>query len=516
MREERRVVTALFADIVGSTALGGRLDLEDVKLIMADAIARMIEAVEVFGGTVKDLAGDGVLALFGAPVAHEDDPERAIHAALRITDDLTEFAKDVERGWGVSGFGVRVGLDTGLVVVGAIGTGSRVEYAALGDAVNTAARLQSQADPGTVLVGAETHRLAQSLFSWGEPVTLTLKGKDAPVVAWSVDTSAGVGHRPLGLDAVQARMVGRDREIGASRQVVDAVLQGTGGILYLVGEPGIGKTRLMHEVHDMTCASPTEPGLSTTWFEGRCVSYGESMPYWPFRDLLHSWLGTSADEPELRLRVTLRRQVSALFGDRSGQIEPYLAQLLGLPADPKEAAHLAELSPEAMQYRTFEVVGELLSRLAQDGPVVVALEDLHWADATSLQLLERLLGNTEQVALLLVLTMRPERDHPAWRVKEEAARTLPHRYREIALEALPGDAGRELLDSLIGRDTLPSEMADQILQQAEGNPFFLEEIVRSLVDAQALTKDGDTWQFNHAVEIEIPPTVEKVILSRID
>jgi ABC-type oligopeptide transport system substrate-binding subunit len=193
-----------------------------------------------------------------------------------------------------------------------------------------------------------------------------------------------------------------------------------------------------------------------------------------------------------------------------------LAQLLGLPADPKEAAHLAELSPEAMQYRTFEVVGELLSRLAQDGPVVIALEDLHWADATSLQLLERLLGDTEQVALLLVLTMRPERDHPAWGVKEEAARTLPHRYREIALEALPGDAGRELLEGLIGRETLPPQMADEILQQAEGNPFFLEEIVRSLVDAEALTKDGDGWQFNHAVQIEIPPTVEKVILSRID
>ncbi len=205
-----------------------------------------------------------------------------------------------------------------------------------------------------------------------------------------------------------------------------------------------------------------------------------------------------------------------LFEERADQIEPYLAPLLGLEPDPKEAAHLAELSPEALQYRTFEVVRTLLSRLADDGPVVVALEDLHWADATSIQLLERLLGDTEHAALLLVLTMRPERDHPAWRVKEEAARDLPHRFSEIPLEALSGDAGRELLAAMIGADTLPPQMAQRILEPAEGNPFFLEEIVRSLADAGALVREADAWRFDHAVAIEIPPTVEKVILSRID
>ncbi|HVQ88832.1 MAG TPA: ABC transporter substrate-binding protein [Actinomycetes bacterium] len=515
MREERRVVTALFADIVGSTPLGERLDPEDLKLIVADAIARMIAAVEAFGGTVKDLAGDGMLALFGAPVAHEDDHERAIHASLRILDDLAQFAGEVERGWGVSGFGVRIGVDTGLVVVGAIGAGGRVEYSALGDAVNTAARLQSQAAPGSVLVGEGTHQLAEPLFSWGTPQTLMLKGKMGPTTAWPVNTSIGVAHRPQVLDSVQAHVVGRERELADCAVVIDGVLQGTGSILYFVGEPGIGKTRLMNELHGMLVGAHVT-SRTPTWLEGRCVSYGESMPYWPFRDLLHSWLGTSADEPDLRLRVTLRREVSALFAERASEIEPYLAQLLGVPADPKEAAHLAELSPEALQYRTFEVVGALLSRLAEDGPVVVALEDLHWADATSVQLLERLLDYTEHAALLLVLTMRPERDHPAWRVKEEAARGLPHRYREIGLEALTGDAGSELLAALIGRDTLSPEMAERILRPAEGNPFFLEEIVRSLADVGALTRNGDAWTFDHAVPIEIPATVEKVILSRID
>ncbi|MGZ8624190.1 MAG: ABC transporter substrate-binding protein [Actinomycetota bacterium] len=515
MREERRVVTALFVDIVGSTPLGERLDPEDLKLIVADAIARIIGAVEAFGGTVKDLAGDGVLALFGAPISHEDDAERAIRAAMRIVDDIAEFAGEVESGWGVGGFDVRVGADTGLIVVGAIGAGSRVEYGALGDAVNTAARLQSHASPGTVLVGEETYRLTEPLFSWGEPLTLTLKGKERAFVAHPVDAAPGGAQKVRGLEGVQTPMVGRGRELAIGRDAVDGVLEGAGGILFLVGEPGIGKTRFLSELNALVDEAPVVHG-APSWIEGRCVSYGESMPYWPFRDLLHSWLGTSADEPELRLRVTLRRHVTALFGERAGQIEPYLAQLLGLPADPKEAAHLAELSPEALQYRTFEVVRTLLSRLAEDRPVVVALEDLHWADATSVQLLERLLGDTEHAALLLVLTMRPERDHPAWRVKEEAARDLPHRSREIALEALSGDAGRELLDALIGVGTLPPEMARRILEPAEGNPFFLEELVRSLADAGALVREGDIWRFDHAVPIEIPPTVEKVILSRID
>ncbi len=514
-REERRVVTALFADIVGSTALAEHLDPEDLKLIIADAIARMIDAVDAFGGTVKDLAGDGLLALFGAPVSHEDDPERAIHAALRIVDDLAEFAGDVQRGWGVSNFGVRVGVDTGLVVVGTIGGGDRLEYSALGDAVNTAARLQSHADVGSVLVGDETHRLAEAHFSWGEQVSLSLKGKSAPVAAWTVDAPLRGTQRPYLADGVHSQIVGRERELTVCRSAVDEVVQGRGSLLYLVGEPGIGKTRLMNELHDMVDEAP-KTSRTSTWLEGRCVSYGESMPYWPFRELLHSWLGTSSDEPDLRLRVALRRQVSALFGDRAGQIEPYLAQLMALAVDPKEASHLAELSPEALQYRTFEVVRTLLARLADDGPVVVALEDLHWADPTSVQLLQRLVGDTEHAALLLVLTMRPERDHPAWRVKEEAGRDLPHRFRELSLQALTGDAGHALLGELIGRDTLPADMADRILEPAEGNPFFLEELVRSLVDAGALTKVGSSWVFDHAAPIEIPPTVEKVILSRID
>ncbi|MGZ8579199.1 MAG: AAA family ATPase, partial [Actinomycetota bacterium] len=515
-REERRIVTALFADLAGSTALGERLDPEELKLVVADAIARMIDAIEAFGGTIKDLAGDGVLALFGAPVAHEDDPERAIRAGLRIVDDVASYAREVEAAWSVEGFGVRVGIETGLVVVGAIGTGSRVEYAALGDAVNTAARLQARADPHSVLVGDETRRMAPGLFEWGDPVDLDLKGKAEPVRASVVRGSGPVApSRARGLEGVGTRLIGRERDLGAAREILRGALAGSGGVLYLVGEPGIGKTRLLAEIRELAESEPPTHGR-TLWLEGRCVSYGDSLPYWPFRDLLRSWLGAAIDEPALRVRVTLHRQVERLFGERSLEIEPYLGSLLGLPLEPDVAARVQELSPEALQYRTFEVVRHLLTRLAEDGPVVVALEDLHWADPTSLQLLERLLGDTETSALLLVLTTRPERDHPSWAVKEAAARDLSHRTRELDLEALSGDAGRELLHALVGEGTVPRSMEERILEPAEGNPFFLEELVRSLVDAGALRREGDGWRFDHAIEVEIPPTVEKVILARID
>ncbi len=515
MREERKVVTAMFADLVGSTALAERLDPEDLKLVVNDAITRVIGAVEAYGGTVKDLAGDGVLALFGAPQAHEDDPERATRAALQATQEIAAYARDVEQAFGVEGFNVRVGVATGPVVVGAVGAGSRVEYGALGDAVNVAARLQAAADPGTVLVGSHTRRRIALLFDWSEPAELALKGKADPVVAYRLEGVRAAPGGPRGAGPAQTPLVGRERELAEARTAVDAALAGSGRILFVTGEPGIGKSRLLVELRQLVERATPEHGRAL-WIEGRCVSYGESMPYWPFRDLLRSWLGVLADEPELRVRVALRRSVSRLFGGRVLEIYPYLGAMLGLSLEPDAQARLDELSPEALQYRTFEVVRALIARLAQDGPVVVALEDLHWADATSLQLLELLLGDSETSALLLVLTTRPERDHPSWRVKEDAARELPHRTREIALDALSGDAGRELLHALIGQATLPAEMERRILEPAEGNPFFLEEIVRSLADVGALERVGGSWRFDHAVEVEVPPTVEKVILARID
>jgi ABC-type oligopeptide transport system substrate-binding subunit/class 3 adenylate cyclase len=513
MREERRVVTALFADLTGSTQLGETLDAEDAKLVVGEAVARMVHAVEEFGGTIKDLAGDGILALFGAPVTHEDDPERAVRAALRIVHTIRDYGDEVGRAWRIDGFVARAGLSTGPVVVGAVGGGSRIEYGAVGDTINTASRLQSSAEAGEVLVGAETKRLVERLFDWGPSRSFDLKGKAQPVEAFAaLDAADAEQVRP---ERLEARLVGRDQELVQAHEAVDAALTGAGGVLFVTGEAGIGKSRLTAELRAYV-EDTDAPHGAPVWLEGRCVSYGESLPYWPFRDLLRRWIGVSVDDADLRVRLALRREVERLFGPLAGEVYPYLGAILDLTLEPDAHARLAELSPEALQYRTFEVVVSLLSRLAEDGPVFVLLEDLHWADATSVQLAESLVPLTEDAAVLLIVTQRPEREHASWRVRELASREYPHRTGDVALQALSGEAGAELLDALVGAETLPADVRARVLEASEGNPFFLEELVRSLADAGALVQKDETWRFDHETEVELPPTVEKVVLARID
>ena len=238
VREERKVLTAVFADVVGSTALAERLDPEDVKLVVGEAIARIVGEVESLGGHVKDLAGDGVLVFFGAPTTREDDAERAVRCALRIVGEMEEYAREVRRGWGAEGFGVRVGAATGAVVVGEVGAGSRVEYAAFGDTVNIAARLQSAAEPGSVLVDDATHRAVEGLFDWGEPLELDLKGKSEAVAAWPVRGVAAEGRTQRGLPGVETRLVGRSRELGLGREALEALRSGRGGVLVVSGDAG--------------------------------------------------------------------------------------------------------------------------------------------------------------------------------------------------------------------------------------------------------------------------------------
>lgn len=507
LRDERKVVTVLFADLVGSTVLGERLDPEDLRLLVGDAVARIVAEVERLGGRVKDLAGDGVLAFFGAPVTSEDDPERAIRAGIRIAEELVAYAEEVRRSFGQEGFGVRVGIGTGPVVLGELTAGTRVEYAAFGDTVNTAARLQASARTGAVLVDAETRRLAGPACLWSEPAELELKGKAGSVLAYEVRglrTEHGRAREAADFDI---RLVGRDAELAATVSLVDGLHSGVGGMLFITGEPGIGKSRLLAELRDR---------FDARWLEGRCVSYGESLPYWPFRELLRDWLGLTAGEPELRARIALRRNLEQLYGEQAAKRYPYLGSLLGLALDAESGARLAELSPEALQYRTFEVMIELVDRLAADGPLALAIEDLHWADATSVQLAERLLGLTETAALLLAVTERSERDLPSWRLKELAAHEYPHLMREFALEPLSREAERELLHTLAGPGTLPTELERRLLEVAEGNPFFLQELVRSLADAGALVREGRGWRFDHEARVEVPQTVEKVVLARLD
>jgi ABC-type oligopeptide transport system substrate-binding subunit/class 3 adenylate cyclase len=507
--DERRIVTALFADVAGSTALSERLDPEEAKLVIGGAISCAIAAVEAYGGTVTSLMGDGLLALFGAPVAHEDDPERAVRAGLDIRTVAREYADEVRRGWGVEGFAMRVGIHTGEVVAGRVGAGERVEYSVVGDTVNTAARLEGAAAGDGILVSDITQRQVANRFDWGEPRSLRLKGKADAVVAFPVTGLREPAQR-IAAEPVTP-MVGREAEMRVGLELVERLGAGRGAVLFIVGDPGIGKSRLAAELRMRSAATG-----GYAWMEGRCVSYGESLPYWPYRDLLRNWLEASPTEPELRLRVRLRRKTEEAFPGRGAETYPYLATVLGLNLEPEAAALLKPLSPESLQFRTFEVFTELVERIAANGPVVVSLDDLHWADPTSLALTERLLALAEGAPILLAISQRPETDHASWLLKEKAAREYRHLFRELTLQPLEPSSENELLTSLAGNRPLPPAVIDGLLRYAEGNPFYLEQLLRSLIDSGTLVPENSHWTLKAGETLEIPQTLEGVIIARID
>jgi class 3 adenylate cyclase/tetratricopeptide (TPR) repeat protein len=477
MREERKVVTALFADVVGSTQLTERLDPEDAREILQTAVRRMVEAVEAFGGTVKDLAGDGILALFGAPVTHEDDAERAIRSALRIVSTAETATEDA--------VAIRIGIDTGLVVLGPIGGGGRVEYGATGDALNTAARLQAHASPGAVLVGDATRRAALDRFDWGEEQRLDLRGKAERVSAFEV-----LGERTAPRERTTSTpMVGREVELARASRIAARALTGDGGVLVAIGDPGIGKSRLLEELRDRTDA---------TWLEGRCVSFGASTPYLPLRDVCSDALGLPKERP-LSVTDVVERSEDLAPGEL-GDAVPYLAAVLGMQGD-----DALSLSPETRRLRTVDAMRRLVVATARRGPAVVAIEDLHWADASSIRALQRLVPACQSLPVLFVFSTRGG-DGPDRRIAS------PSGTETIELLPLPDERIDDLATALLGDEDIPADLLARVVETSGGNPFFLSELLRSLAASGAIGAGaGDADPV-----VELPNTIEKVILARLD
>jgi ABC-type transport system substrate-binding protein/class 3 adenylate cyclase len=501
---ERRIVTVLFVDIADSTGIGERLGPERSAFLFDEVLRLMSAQVERYDGTVAQLLGDGLLAIFGAPLAHEDDSERAVRAGLAIQRALAGYAREVEAAYGVT-LAARIGLNTGPVVVSAEAEDGDERYNALGDTVNVAARLQEVATTGGGLVlGPETARLVGDCFELEPLGDLELKGKRLPVGAFRV-----AGEREAGTEAPQAPLVGREFELTVLQRAMDGLAEGRGVIVSIVGEPGIGKSRLVAEAirgyRDRI-----------RFVEGRSVSYAENFPYWPIRDLLREWLGIGVTTPEARSRLELKAELAHLLSEEAEGAYPFIASLLGIALEPDAAARVRELNRESLQRETFEFFGELVCRLSAETPLCLVLEDLHWADDSTLELLEALLPVTDEAAVGLLLLHRSEREHGSWRLGERARQRHPHRYREIELRPLPDDASRTLAANVAGAE-LPESVARLLTDRAGGNPFFLEEALHDLVERGALRRDdGRLVLAVGEDELSVPALVQGALQARLD
>jgi len=540
---ERRVVTMLFSDAKGSTAMGEKLDPEDVLEIMDGAFDVLIEPITRYEGALARLMGDGILAFFGAPIAHEDDAERACRAALEILEGAREYAARLEAERGISGFNVRVGIHTGLVVVGEVGSDLRVEYTAMGDAVNLASRMEEAAEPGTVLITDDTHRLIAPLFEAQSLGPMEVRGKAEPVSVYRVLAARAAAGKPRGIEGLESPLVGRDVEFQALREVLERLQAGVGGIVTIVGEAGIGKSRLVAEVQrsaarrsaiSLQQSAVARPGdgrdqrsdvamdeevRSVRWVEGRCLSYGESMAYLPWVDMLHGLLGLSAEDAPTEVRDALSKWVQGLSPDHFDEVYPFLGRMMSLPLEQEVEERLAGLEPEGLKVLTFRAVERVLERTTGEGPVVLVVEDLHWADPSSLELLEHLLGLPDRASLLLVCALRPYREHGCWRIRQIAEQLYPHRHVDLSLGPLSVDDSEALVGNLLEVEALPRPLRERILDHAEGNPFYVEEVIRSLIDSDVVVYDETTeqWQATRRVDdIAIPDTLQGVLTARID
>jgi ABC-type transport system substrate-binding protein/class 3 adenylate cyclase len=495
----QRIVTVLFADVVGSTAIGERLGPERSKFLFDEIVSLIAREVRRFDGTVAQLAGDGLFALFGAPVGHEDDAERAVRAALAILAAIAAYGEELRSGYGVDLL-VRVAVNTGPVVLTDEDEGAE-RYNALGDTANVAARLQELAREGGILVGPETERQVQLGFELESLGEVELRGLERPLRVARVTGARG----PAQVRAV-VPMVGRSSELAVLDDTCQAIVDGSGAILSITGESGIGKSRLVVEARRRF-------GDRIRFLEGRAGSYAENFPYWPVRDLLRDWLGIGVDAPEARVRLELKASLGGLSGSAESAY-PFLARLLGLPLEAEADAALRELSRESVQQQTFAAVSEVVRRLAEKQPLCVVVDDLQWADSLTLELIEDLLPLTEEVQLGLVLIYRADRDRPSWRLGEQARARFPHRYCEIELRPLPAGASHELAEAL-AETALPGTLADLLTERAGGNPFFLEEALQDLIERGALRRRDGAWELADG-QVAVPTLVQGALQARLD
>jgi class 3 adenylate cyclase/tetratricopeptide (TPR) repeat protein len=495
---ERKQVTVLFADLKGSMELLAERDPEDARKLLDPVLDRMMEAVHRYEGTVNQVMGDGIMALFGAPLAHEDHAVRACYAALYMQESVTRYGDEVQRSHGVP-VQIRIGLNSGDVVVRSIGSDLHMDYTAVGQTTHLAARLEQMAKPGSVLATAETLRLAEGHVQARRLGPVPIKGLPAPVDVFEL---TGGEPTPARLQPVAPRVlspfVGRDAELAHLRRALAQAREGRGQVVAVVGEPGVGKTRLLFEF--------TRAREAEGWrlLETRAVSYGSAMTYFPLITLLKGYFHVEHGEADEVVRDKLVRQVVSLDDRLKDAVPSLLLCLEALPA----ADPLRSLDPAARQRRIGDAAKRLLLRETQRQPLLLVVENLQWLDPETTGLLDSLIDSLPAARLLLVVTYRPEFAH-GW--------TNKGHYTQLRLDPLPPPSADVLLEALVGSDPALDPLRQLLVRRTEGNPFFLEESLRALVETGVLVGERGAHRLAKALgTIQVPATVRAVLAARID
>jgi class 3 adenylate cyclase/tetratricopeptide (TPR) repeat protein len=514
---ERRVVTMMFCDVKGSTAAAEKLDPEEWSEIINGAFEHMIRPVYTYEGTVARLMGDGILAFFGAPLAHEDDPQRAVLAGLDILSGIAPYREQIKSAWGID-LNVRVGINTGLVVVGSVGSDLRMEYTALGDAINLASRMEDTAVPGTIQITEDTYKHVAQLFEIDPLGTIEVKGKTEPVLAYRVLGRKDVVRHTRGIEGLHVEMVGRETELLSLQNVMTDLNQGIGRIVCVLGEAGLGKSRLISESHQNY---ERLIGPDGNWFETISLSYEYNQAYGLFQRLIQRVTGIAYDDPP----QIVRKKLTALLESFPEVRRPRARQVFEALFAIESESNGPPLDDETFRRELLVAMDEWWRARFSKQPTVLVFDDMHWSDAASIDLLRQLLPLTGEIPLVLLCAMREERNSPAWQIKTTADEEFRHRYSEITLKPLSREESNELVNRLLAIPEIPDNLRKNILEKSDGNPFFIEEVVRTLIDNGAVESenrdvDGATRRYwvatNEAAEFTIPDNLQSLLSARLD
>jgi class 3 adenylate cyclase/tetratricopeptide (TPR) repeat protein len=495
---ERKQVTALFSDLSGYTAMTERLDPEEVKEITGQIFDGVRAIVGKYDGFIERFAGDGVLALFGVPKSHEDDPIRAIRAAREI-HDLVEGMNPVYESKVGAPLSMHSGINTGLAVTADVDP-SKGTHGITGDAINIAARLSDLAKAGEIIVGPNTYRQAEKHFALEALEPTKLKGKSEPISVYrvlSMKEEPITVHRQSG---VRATLIGRRAELAQLCEAVERLKGGTSSVISISGDAGTGKSRLVEEFKTSLDLSKIR------WREGHSYPYAQNIPYFPLMDLMsRAWRIEEGDPPD-RIREKIESGVERLLGTRE-KVAPYVGSLYSL-----YYPEIEEVSPEFWKSRLFESIKSIVSALTQHAPTIFCFEDIHWADPSTLELLRFLVSDPKYPALFVCVHRLPFSLFSAHQMN-----ALPNLYEEIRLQDLSPSDTLDMVESLLKADNIPGELRKFIQNKVEGNPFYVEEAMNSLIESGTLSRDNGTWRLTKPPqEAEIPPTVQGVISARLD